>query len=106
MGEVGVCVGQWSRLYLTCEAHGALWSTSGFKEGLSDQAHVPALTLANSSFRVTTTDTDTSTWTNYSTIILSDFQYADHGATVTCEDAFRQDSKMLHYLLVSLKSSS
>ena len=82
MGEVSVCVGRWSRLYLTCTAYGALWSTSGF-ERLPDQTRVPALILANISSRVTTYDRYT--WTNYSTITLSNFLYDDRGATVTCE---------------------
>jgi len=82
VGEVSVCAAQWFTLRLTCTAYGALWTTAGF-EGLPDQTRVPALTLANSSSRVTTYDRHTST--NHSTITLSNFQYDDHGATVTCE---------------------
>jgi len=83
VGEVSVCAGHWLTLRLTCTAYGALWTTAGFDEGLPDRARVPALILANISSRVTTYDRHT--WTNHSTIILSNFSYADHGATVTCE---------------------
>lgn len=70
-------------LMLTCTAHGALWSTSGFGEGLDDQTRVPAYSLAEGSLRVTTTDA--SNLTNSSRITLSNFTCADHGAMVTCE---------------------
>lgn len=102
VGEVTVC--EWSgyTLYLTCKARSALWSTSGFNEGLSDQVRVPALTLANSSFRVTTTDT--STWTNYSTITISNFQYVDHGAIVTCESRLQTGQQSVTLLVGKFES--
>ena len=94
VGEVRVCVAtqpyvQARMLRLTCRADGVLWSTSGFGEGLYDQRRVPALSLAHSSLRVTTTDT--STQTNTSSIILTNFTYGDHGAIVTCEDHLQTD---------------
>lgn len=90
VGEVTVCVEPQAPFYktdmasLTCTGDGVLWSTSGFGEGLYDQTHVPAVSLAHSSVRVTTTDT--SILTNTSSITLSNFTYDDHGATITCED--------------------
>ena len=91
-GDIAVCTAAEQYPYyppqreltLTCTAHGqdVLWSTSGFGEGIEDQTRVPAVSLAGSSTRVTTTDT--SNMTNSSTITLSNFAYDDHGATVSC----------------------
>ena len=91
VGEVKVCARAAFRyhlltLSLTCTAQNfALWSMSGFGEGLDDQTRVPAVNIAGSSLRVTTTDT--STQTKSSRITLTKFIYGDHGATVTCEDS-------------------
>ena len=83
VGEVAVCAKPWFTLELTCTADGALWSTSGFGEGLDDQMRVPDLDLANRSLRVTTSSYGQP---NTSIVTLSNFNYGDHGATVTCED--------------------
>ena len=70
-------------LQLTCSTQDfALWTTSGFGEGLDDQTRVSAVSLANTSLRVTTTDTNS--LTNPSIITLFNFNHDDHGAMVTC----------------------
>lgn len=75
--------GTMTQLRLTCTAHGVLWSTSGFGKGLDDQIRVSAVSLANTSLQMITTDT--SSVTNSSSITLSNFNFDDHRATVTCE---------------------
>ena len=96
MGEVQVCgrsnhyPSKLRTLSLTCTTRDSvLWSTSGFGEGLDNQTRVSALSLANTSLRVTTADT--STQTNTSSITLTNFNYGDHRATVTCEDYLSTD---------------
>ena len=102
MGDVHVCAKGSNSYYssrleltLTCTAHGqdVLWTTSGFGEGIEDQTRVPAVSLASTSSRVTTTDTIAQT--NTSTITLSNFTYDDHGATVSCDSHLPTDQQSI-----------
>ena len=93
-GEVRVCVQPDTNdtgldnidtsVWLSCRTQDfALWSTSGFSEGLDESIRVSGFSLARSSTRVYTTDYSTQRRSN---IRISNFTYDDHGATVTCED--------------------
>ena len=79
-------------LQLTCSTQDfALWSTSGFGEGLADQTRVSAVSLADTNLRVTTTDTNS--LMNPSAITLFNLTHDDHGAMVTCGGGVPSDQQ-------------
>ena len=94
MGEVQVCVQPRSisgldnnvnSVWFSCTTHDiAVWSTSGFSEGLDDQTRIWSVGLAASSTRVDSPFHGT----GYSRIRIFNLTYDDNGAIVTCENSY------------------
>ena len=84
-GDVRVCRGEIQQ-FMCSSSLGVVWSIFGFGSGVSDTSTpVNALFYAASNDRVETSDT--SIFTNPSTLTLQDIGYADDNATITCLNA-------------------
>lgn len=82
-GDVRVCKGD-SQLFTCNTSDACVWTTSGFGAGVLISTRTSGFALGSSS-RVTSTDAGVIT--NPSTITIENLGYADHEATVVCEDA-------------------
>ena len=84
-GDIRVCRGE-NQQFMCSSSLGVFWSIFGFGRGVSDAINpVNAFSYAVSNDRVETSDT--SAFTNPSTLTFQNIGYTDDNATITCLNA-------------------